>query len=81
MLGTINIYDCGCVQSRPREQSCKNFGTRWRVYVTKLHIILKCRDCGRLHHFELRRPGIQVMMFGVVEELTQEEKDEESEEK
>ena len=53
-MPTIQIYDCGCVITRPKEASCKTYGTRWRVYVTGLKILLKCRDCGRLRHFVLK---------------------------
>jgi len=58
-MSTITIYDCGCVTHRPKEQSCKTYGTRWRVYMTVdkqgniLKMLLKCRDCGRLRHFLL----------------------------
>jgi len=51
---TISIYDCGCVPSRPKEQSCRTYGTRWRVYTTIGKIVLKCRDCGRVRHFLLK---------------------------
>jgi uncharacterized protein CbrC (UPF0167 family) len=57
-MATKKIYDCGCT-SRPQEQSCKTYGTRWRVLValdfdgnaTKL--LLRCRDCGNTRHFNL----------------------------
>jgi hypothetical protein len=55
----IEIYDCGCVTSRPKEESCRSFGTRWRLYLSlnpsggAIKIICKCRDCGRVRHFEL----------------------------
>lgn len=59
-MGTrIQIFDCGCCVSRPKEQSCTSYGTRWRVYISTdktgkiLKILLKCRDCGRLRHFAL----------------------------
>lgn len=71
---TMIVYDCGCVESRPRVITCKSFGTRWRAYTSEQHVILKCRDCGRMQHFELRRPGVQVTMFGNQEPETIEEK-------
>ena len=55
----IEIYDCGCVVTRPKEQSCRSFGTRWRAYTSLskdgsiAKLLLKCRDCGRLRHFVL----------------------------
>lgn len=66
-MATVNIYDCGCVETRPREQSCRAFGTRWRVYVAiskgllPTKILLKCRDCGRMRHFQLS--GINPVMI------------------
>jgi hypothetical protein len=50
----ISILDCGCVLHRPKESSCKNYGTRWRVYNTDYRIMLKCRDCGRILKFMLK---------------------------
>ena len=74
-MGTINIYDCGCVVSRPRTATCNTYGTRWRVYTTMgmsstlLKIVLKCRDCGRVRHFVLAGTNNPVMIqYGQVEE-------------
>jgi len=53
------IFDCGCCEARPKEQSCKAYGTRWRNYISineqgiPLKILMKCRDCGRMRHFDL----------------------------
>lgn len=55
----ISIFDCGCVPSRPKEQTCNSYGTRWRAYLTlnnegnAIKVLLKCRDCGRIRHFAL----------------------------
>jgi hypothetical protein len=70
VAGQVNyeIYDCGCVVNRPKEASCKAFGTRWRVYISRNFIILKCRDCGRRHKFQLVRNGVQMIQFGLKEE-------------
>lgn len=64
------IYDCGCIPSRPKETSCNSYGTRWRVYESKHYIILRCRDCGRLHHFQLLKTGVQVVQMGDKNELS-----------
>lgn len=69
----IWIYDCGCVASRPKEQSCKSFGTRWRVYLTPKSLRLKCRDCGRMHFFELAKAGVQITRFEGKEEMDKNE--------
>lgn len=65
------IFDCGCRPGRPKDVSCKSYGTRFRVYTTSTHVILKCRDCGRMFHFELRRPGVQITIFGTPESITE----------
>lgn len=58
-MGTINIFDCGCVETRPKEQSCRSYGSRWRVYIAidkntvPVKLILRCRDCGKVRHFIL----------------------------
>lgn len=57
--GTKSIYDCGCVKTRPKEQSCKTYGTRWRAYITTRHLILRCRDCARVHEFELLKHSVE----------------------
>jgi hypothetical protein len=80
-MGTIAIYDCGCVVSRPTDQNCKSYGTRWRVYTTAIHVIMKCRDCGKMHHFELRRPGMQVGFYGPKEDIEQVKEEIKSEER
>lgn len=59
MAGNTTIYDCGCVISRPKEYSCKKYGTQWRLYISvdkagiPLSIVARCRDCGRARHFKL----------------------------
>jgi hypothetical protein len=63
MLSKISIYDCGCVISRPKVSTCKTYGTRWKVFITSYTIRLKCRDCGRVHNFELRRNGVQTIQW------------------
>ncbi len=60
----ISIYDCGCVSTRPKDPSVKSYGTRWRAYITRLAVKLKCRDCGRVHTFELKKEGVQMIKFG-----------------
>ena len=71
----IEIYDCGCVVSRPKESSCKSYGTRWRIYVavTKdevaAKLLLKCRDCGRMRHFVLSGNNPAIVQFGPKEEI------------
>ena len=72
-MAKIEIYDCGCVKTRPKEQSCKSYGTRWRAYLTIKFVKLKCRDCGRLHSFQLQREGVQTIQWM---ELKDEEDDE-----
>ena len=67
------IYDCGCVPSRPKDQSCKMYGTRWRVYVAVSQINLKCRDCGRMHVFVLQKSGAQMIRYMDKEEGVDEE--------
>lgn len=72
---TIQIYDCGCVESRPKNQHCKSYGTRWRNYLglnyegQATKIIMKCRDCGRVRHFILlntKQPSI--IQYGTKDE-------------
>ena len=63
-MGTINIYDCGCVLSRPHLSSCNNYGTRWRAYLTKGHIKLRCRDCGKIHTFEFIKVKLESEKHG-----------------
>ena len=48
------MFDCGCVTTRPRDS--KYFASRWRIYMSMNMIMLKCKDCGRVHHFELKKP-------------------------
>lgn len=56
----IEIFDCGCVINRPKEASCKSYGTRFRIYTSinkdgvAIKLLLKCRDCGRMRHFVLQ---------------------------
>lgn len=69
------IYDCGCVNGRPKDQHCRMFGTRWRAYLTNIHVILKCRDCGRMHQFELRRGGVALTTYEAAEEITDQERE------
>ena len=69
MVQGCEIYDCGCVVSRPKETSCKSYGTRWRVYISTKFVILKCRDCARRHHFQLLKPEVQMIQMGNREEL------------
>jgi hypothetical protein len=62
-MGNMNetsykLFDCGCVQSRPRTATV--FACRWRVYRSLNFIVLKCRDCGRVRHFALRRVDEEV---------------------
>ena len=59
----IEIYDCGCVPTRPKDPSCNTYGTRWRLYITVNSIKAKCRDCGRMHTFVLARPGVQTVQY------------------
>lgn len=66
---SIFIYDCGCVISRPKDPSCRSYGTRWRVFLTSKCIKLKCRDCGRIHSFDLLKPGVQRIGFEGAEEM------------
>lgn len=67
---TITIFDCGCVPSRPKEPTCKSYGTRWRAYITANKILLKCRDCGRIRHFILSGNNPVIIQYGDKEELT-----------
>lgn len=60
---TIQIYDCGCVPSRPKEQSCRSYGTRWRVYMTAKSMKLRCLDCNRLRSFDLIPMGPQTIRY------------------
>jgi hypothetical protein len=63
MTINISIFDCGCVPNRPKESSCKSYGTRWRVFLATKVIKLKCRDCGRVYNFDLVREGVQRTEF------------------
>ena len=47
------LFDCGCVSSRPR--SATTYACRWRIYRSLNFLVLKCRDCGRMRYFELKR--------------------------
>ena len=75
---TINIFDCGCVLGRPKEQSCRSYGTRWRVYCSTTpdgrfkKILLKCRDCGRLRHFVLTENNPVLIQYGKIETIDEE---------
>jgi hypothetical protein len=64
----IMIFDCGCVPSRPQEESCHSYGTRWRAYVTKGKILLKCRDCGRIRHFVVTSTSPVLIQYSAREE-------------
>jgi hypothetical protein len=64
MKETIFIYDCGCVPSRPTENTCKSYGTRWRVYKTPTKIILRCRDCRKKHIFNIVQTKLEIQLFG-----------------
>lgn len=66
---TWNIFDCGCIPSRPKEASCRSYGTRWRCFLTSKTVKLKCRDCGRIYTFALSREGIQTTHFDGREEM------------
>lgn len=59
-----SVYDCGCVPSRPQDSSCKNYGTRWRAFRTPYKVILRCRDCGKSHVFEVTEPKMDIQYFG-----------------
>lgn len=78
-MTTINIYDCGCVSSRPKEQSCRAYGTRWRVYTSigkdgnAVKIILRCRDCGRIRHFTLTGLNPVLIQYSKGEDTNDEE--------
>lgn len=54
-MDRIIIFDCGCVPSRPKEQSCNTYGTRWRAYITPTMVMLRCRDCGKRYNFKINR--------------------------
>lgn len=62
-MAKIQIYDCGCVATRPKDPSCATYGTRFRVYHTVNYVMLKCRDCGRIHHFALSKPNVQLIRY------------------
>lgn len=72
---TVSIYDCGCVITRPKEQSCRSYGTRWRVYIAinkgdvAGKIMLKCRDCGRMRHFVLTGVNPVMIQYQKLEEI------------
>ena len=55
------LFDCGCVPSRPRNATV--FACRWRVYRSSGLLVLKCRDCGKMRYFELRRPWEDISQF------------------
>lgn len=79
MPSKIIIYDCGCVPTRPKEQSCRSFGTRWRIYTSldqngmAIKLILRCRDCGRIRHFVLSGKNPVLIQYS---KLESEDKDE-----
>jgi RNase P subunit RPR2 len=54
------MFDCECVPSRP--ETAKVYATRWKTYRSLNYIVLKCRDCGRMYHFEIRYPGERVIV-------------------
>lgn len=61
------MYDCGCVISRPKDS--KYFASRWRIYMSQNMIMLKCKDCGRVHHFELKKPYSSVTSYSYKEDV------------
>ena len=68
------LFDCGCVVSRPK--SATVFACRWRAYRSTNLLVLKCRDCGKMRYFELRRPGEDIAQFDRSELNMDEEVDE-----
>ena len=56
------LYDCGCVDQRP--ENSRLFGSRWKVYVNKKIINIRCLDCGRVHSFDLSREYVQRVYYG-----------------
>lgn len=55
-------YDCGCVLTRPEKS--RYYAARWKIYINKKVLILRCLDCGRQHQFDLAKIEVQRIVMG-----------------
>jgi len=54
------MFDCGCIVSRPINS--KFYACRWKIYRSLNYIVLRCKDCGKMYHFELKYYDERVLL-------------------